>query len=336
MNEALAANLSGTQKSAILMMLLGEDEAADLLKHLNPREVQNLGQAMYSVADVDQDMVNNVLDEFILAAREQTSLGLGTGPYVKNVFVKALGEEKAGSVLGRMSATVPQKGIEILDWMDAGSIAATISGEHPQVIAAVLSHLEPGLAAEVLQLMPQEMQADMMYRVATLDSIQPDALAELERVMQKQIKANAAVRSSTIGGATAAAKIMNYVRGGADRRIISELTQIDEDIGQSIQDQMFIFDNLLMLDERSMQTLLRSVDNALLVPALKGADERMRAKVLGAMSQRAAQTVQDELEATGPMRVSEVQDAQKRILAIARQLGDSGAIMLGGSGDDYV
>lgn len=337
--EALATAprfLSGTQKSAILMMLLGEDEAADLLKHLNPREVQNLGQAMFSVADVDQDTVNNVLDEFILAAREQTSLGLGTGPYVKNVFVKALGEEKAGSVLGRMSATTPQKGIEILDWMDARSIAATISGEHPQVIAAVLSHLDPGLAAEVLQLMPQEVQADMMYRVATLDSIQPDALAELERVMQRQIKANAAVSSSAIGGANAAAKIMNYVRGGADRRILGELTQIDEDIGQTIQDQMFIFDNLLSLDDRSMQTLLRSVDNTLLVPALKGADERMRAKVFNAMSQRAAQAVQDDLEAAGPMKVSEVQDAQKRVLAIARQLADSGAIMLGGSGDDYV
>ena len=337
-DEALAAplHLSGTQKSAILMMLLGEDEAADLLKHLNPREVQNLGQAMFSVADVDQETVNHVLDEFILAAREQTSLGLGAGPYVKNVFVKALGEEKAGSVLGRMSATTPQKGIEILDWMDARSIAATISGEHPQVIAAVLSHLDAGLAAEVLQLLPEDLQADMVYRVATLDSIQPDALAELERVMQKQIKASAAVRSATIGGAGAAAKIMNNVRGGSDRRIIGELANIDEDIGQSIQDQMFIFDNLLSLDDRSMQTLLRSVDNTLLVPALKGADERMRGKFLGCMSQRAAQTVQDELDAAGPMRVSEVQDAQKRILAIARQLGESGQIMLGGSGDDYV
>ena len=156
MSEELALaprHLSGTQKSAILMLLLGEDEAADLLKHMGPREVQNLGQAMYSVADVDQDTVNVVLDEFILAAREQTSLGLGTGPYVKNVFVKALGEEKAGSVLGRMSSSSPQKGIEILDWMDARSIAATISSEHPQVIAAVLCHLEPGLAAEVLQLL---------------------------------------------------------------------------------------------------------------------------------------------------------------------------------------
>jgi len=317
MSEELALaprHLSGTQKSAILMLLLGEDEAADLLKHMGPREVQNLGQAMYSVADVDQDTVNVVLDEFILAAREQTSLGLGTGPYVKNVFVKALGEEKAGSVLGRMSSSSPQKGIEILDWMDARSIAATISSEHPQVIAAVLCHLEP----------------------ATLDSIQPDALAELERVMQKQIKTNAAVRSATAGGTTTAARIMNYVRGGADRRIIEQLTTMNENIGQSIQDQMFVFENLLALDDRSMQTLLRSIDNTLLVAALKGSDERMRAKMFAAMSQRAAQSVQDEIESRGPMKVSEVQDAQKRILAIARQLGESGAIMLGGSGDDYV
>lgn len=339
MSEELALaprHLSGTQKSAILMLLLGEDEAADLLKHMGPREVQNLGQAMYSVADVDQDTVNVVLDEFILAAREQTSLGLGTGPYVKNVFVKALGEEKAGSVLGRMSSSSPQKGIEILDWMDARSIAATIATEHPQVIAAVLCHLEPGLAAEVLQLLPEEMQPDMMLRVATLDSIQPDALAELERVMQKQIKTNAAVRSATAGGTTTAARIMNYVRGGADRRIIEQLSTLNENIGQSIQDQMFVFENLLALDDRSMQTLLRSVDNTLLVAALKGSDERMRTKMFAAMSQRAAQSVQDEIETRGPMKVSEVQDAQKRILAIARQLGESGAIMLGGSGDDYV
>jgi len=239
-------------------------------------------------------------------------------------------------VLGRMSSSSPQKGIEILDWMDARSIAATISSEHPQVIAAVLCHLEPGLAAEVLQLLPEEMQPDMMLRVATLDSIQPDALAELERVMQKQIKTNAAVRSATAGGTTTAARIMNYVRGGADRRIIEQLTTMNENIGQSIQDQMFVFENLLALDDRSMQTLLRSIDNTLLVAALKGSDERMRAKMFAAMSQRAAQSVQDEIESRGPMKVSEVQDAQKRILAIARQLGESGAIMLGGSGDDYV
>jgi flagellar motor switch protein FliG len=332
----LRRKLSGTQKSAILMMLLGEDEAADTLKNLTPREVQQLGAAMYSVADVDQATVDTVLDEFLLAASEQTSLGLGSGPHLKNVLVKAFGEDKAGSVLSRITPPAGNKSIEILEWMDARSITEMVQGEHPQVIAVVLAHLDPGLAAEVLQLLPSDLQADMLLRVATLDGIQPEAVAELERVLQKQLKASTSLRASAIGGVNAAAKIINHVRGGADRRIIGALTALDASIGQTIQDQMFVFENLLTVDDKSMQTLLRSIDTSLLVVALKGADERMRKKFFGCMSQRAAQTVQDEIESKGPMRVAEVLDAQKKILATARQLADSGAIMLAGGADDYV
>lgn len=328
--------LSGTQKSAILMMLLGEDEAAETLRNLTPREVQQLGSAMYSVAEVDQATVDAVLDEFLFAASEQTSLGLGSGPHIKNVLVKAFGEDKAGSVLSRITPPTGNKSIEILEWMDARSIAEMVQGEHPQVIAVVLAHLDPALAAEVLQLMPAELQADMLLRVATLDGIQPEAVEELERVMQKQLKASTSLRASAIGGIDTAAKIVNHVRGGADRRIIGALTALDQQIGQTIQDQMFVFDNLLTVDDKSMQTLLRSLDNSQLVVALKGADERMRQKFFNCMSQRAAQGIQDEIEGKGPMRVSEVQEAQKAILATARQLADSGAIMLGGGGDDYV
>lgn len=330
-------NLSGTQKSAILMMLLNEDEAAETLKHLSPREVQHLGGAMYSVADVGQDAVDLVLDEFLMAATEQTSLGLDAGPRIKNVLVKAFGEDKAGSVLSRITPVEGNKSIEILEWMDARSIVEMVEGEHPQVIAVVLAHLAPELAAEVLTLLPADMQADMLLRVATLDTIQPEAVVELERVMQKRLKASTSLRAAAIGGVNAAAKIINSVRGGQDRRIIGALSVLDSGIGQTIQDQMFVFENLLDVDDKSMQTLMRSLDTSLLVIALKGADERIKAKFFGCMSQRAAQGVQDEIDGKGPLKVSEVQEAQKAILTTARQLSDSGAITLGGSsGDDYV
>ena len=333
----LAPRLSGTQKSAILMMLLAEDEAAETLKHLSPREVQHLGSAMYSVADVGQDAVDAVLDEFLMAATEQTNLGLGAGPHIKNVLVKAFGEDKAGSVLSRITPAEGGKGIEILEWMDARSISEMVAGEHPQVIAVVLAHLEATLAAEVLTLLPPEAQADMLLRVATLDTIQPEAVAELERVMQKQLKASTSLRAAAIGGVNAAARIVYNVKGGHDRRIIGALTVLDAGIGQTIQDQMFVFENLLTVDDKSMQTLLRSLDTSLLVIALKGADERIKAKFFGCMSQRAAQGVQDEIESKGPLKVSEVMEAQKSILKTAQQLAESGAITLGGSGgDDYV
>lgn len=329
-------NLSGTQKSAILMMLLTEDEAASTLQHLNPREVQHLGGAMYSVADVGQDAVDMVLDEFLMAATEQTNLGYGAGTHIKNVLTKAFGEDKAGSVLSRISPPEGNKSIEILEWMDARSIAEMVEGEHPQVIAVVLAHLEAELAGQVLQLLPADAQADLLLRVATLDTIQPEAVAEIERVMQKRLKASTSLRASSIGGVNAAAKIINNVKGGNDRRIIGALTVLDSGIGQTIQDQMFVFENLLTVDDKSMQTLLRSLDTALLVVALKGADERIKAKFFGCMSQRAAQGVQDEIDGKGPMKVSEVQEAQKSILTTARQLADAGTINLGGGGDDYV
>lgn len=336
-NVSSGPRLTGTQKSAILMMLLAEDEAAETLKHLSPREVQHLGSAMYSVADVGQDAVDAVLDEFLMAATEQTNLGFGAGPHIKNVLVKAFGEDKAGSVLSRITPPEGNKSIEILEWMDARSISEMIAGEHPQVIAVVLAHLNPVLAAEVLTLLPIDSQGDMLLRVAMLDTIQPEAVAELERVMQKQLKASTSLRAAAIGGVNAASKIVNSAKGGQDRRLLGALSSLDADIGQTISDQMFVFENLLTVDDKSMQTLLRSLDTSLLVIALKGADERIKAKFFGCMSQRAAQGVQDEIESKGPLKVSEVMEAQKSILKTAQQLGESGAINLGGSSsDDYV
>ncbi|MBM3635859.1 MAG: flagellar motor switch protein FliG [Alphaproteobacteria bacterium] len=328
--------LNGTQKCAILMLLLGEEEASEILKNLSPREVQQLGTAMYSVADVNQDTVNMVLDEFLAIIKAQTSIGLGADTYIRRVLTKALGEDKAGSVLTRITPSQTGKNIEILQWMDARSIAEMISGEHPQIIGIIVAHLEYAVAADVLVLMPEDIQAEVIQRIATLDSVQPEAIAQLERVMQLQFKANTSLRASKIGGVKAAAKIMNFTKTAMEQRIMGKLAKTDKNVMTQILDNMFMFENLIAVDDKSMGTLLRSVEPNTLAIALKGADERLRDKIFGAMSSRAAASLKDEMDSKGPMRVSEVQEAQKQIIAVARQLSDAGTIMLAGRGDDYV
>jgi flagellar motor switch protein FliG len=328
--------LSGTQKCAIVMLLLGEEEASEILKNLSPREVQQLGSAMYSVADVDQRTVNMVLDEFLGIIKAQTSIGLGADTYIRRVLTKALGEDKAGSILTRITPSSSTKNIEILQWMDARSIAEMITGEHPQIIAIIVSHLEFAIAADVLVLLPEEIQHEVIQRVATLDSVQPEAIAQLERVMQLQFQANTSLRASKIGGVKAAAKIMNFTKTAIEQRIMRSLAKADKNLMVSIQDNMFTFDNLIAVDDKSMGTLLRSCDPNSLAIALKGADERLRDKMFGAMSSRAAASLKDEIESKGPMRITEVLEAQKQIIAVARQLSDAGTIMLAGRGDDYV
>ena len=328
--------LNGTQKCAILMLLLGEEEASEILKNLSPREVQQLGTAMYSVADVNQDTVNMVLDEFLAIIKAQTSIGLGADTYIRRVLIKALGEDKAGSVLTRITPSQTGKNIEILQWMDARSIAEMISGEHPQIIGIIVAHLEYAVAADVLVLLPEDIQAEVIQRIATLDSVQPEAIAQLERVMQLQFKANTSLRASKIGGVKAAAKIMNFTKTAMEQRIMGKLAKADKNVMTQILDNMFMFENLIAVDDKSMGTLLRSVEPNTLAIALKGADERLRDKIFGAMSSRAAASLKDEMDSKGPMRVSEVQEAQKQIIAIARQLSDAGTIMLAGRGDDYV
>ena len=329
--------LTGTQKSAILMMLIGEEEAAEILKNLSPREVQHLGSAMYSVQGLGQDLVNQVLDEFLTIIKEQTSLGLGAGNYIRNVLTKALGDDKAQSVLTRITPTSQERPIEILDWMDARSIAELVVDEHPQIIALVMSYLDAGLASDVLLSLPDELQPDVVYRVATLETVQPEALRELEDVMQRKFKSNATLRASQVGGVKAAAQIMNFTKQDTEALIMDVIGEEDRNLMQAIQESMFVFDNLLDSDDKSIQTLLRNVETEDLVLALKGADEPLRDKLLSCMSSRAAANLQDEMEALGPVRLTEVQDAQKRIINIARTMSDEGTIVLAGrGGDDFV
>ena len=329
--------LTGTQKSAILMMLLGEDEASEIVRNLSPKEVQHLGTAMYSVQGLDQDTVNAVLDEFLAIIKAQTSLGMGAGNYIRNVMNKALGEDKAQSVLSRIAPSTSARPIEILDWMDARSIAELIIDEHPQIIALIISYLDAGQAADVLGLLPESLQSEIVRRIATLQTVGPDALAELENVMQSKFKANASLRAAKVGGVDAAARIMNFTKQNMEQRIMKDISRNDRELMQAITESMFVFDNLIMSDERSLQTLLRSVDNELLVLALKGADEPLREKLFSCMSKRAAANIVDEMEALGPVRLTEVQTAQKEIINVARRMSDEGTIVLAGrGGDDFV
>ena len=332
--EDVIVELTGTQKSAILMMLLGEDEAAEILKNLSPREVQHLGGAMYSVQGVEQNTVNAVLDEFLAIIKQQTSLGLGAGNYIRNVLTKALGGDKAQSVLSRITPASSERPIEILDWMDARAISELILDEHPQIVALIISYLDYGLAADVLGLLPLELQPEVVRRIATLETVQPDAVRELERVMQQKFQANTTLRASQIGGVKAAAKIMNFTKTAMEQRIMKDIKKENKDLMQSIQDNMFVFDSLVISDERSLQTLLRAIDAELLVLALKGADEVLREKLFSCMSTRAAANIKDEMEALGPVRLTEVQEAQKQIIAVARKMSDDGTIVLAGRGGD--
>lgn len=330
----ITERLSGTQKSAILMMLLGEEEAAEILKHLGPREVQHLGAAMYSVRNTDQETVNAVLDEFLSIIKKQTSLGLGAGNYIRNVLNRALGEDKAQSVLSRITPASSERPIEILDWMDARSIAELLQDEHSQIIALIISYLDFSLASDVLNLLPHDIQPEIVQRIATLETVDPEALRELEMVMQMKFKANTSLRSTKVGGVKAAAKIMNFTKANTEKRILGAIKRNDKDLMQLIQDNMFTFDNLGMSDDRSLQTLLRTVEAEDLIMSLKGAAEELQDKLFGCMSSRAAANIKDEMEVLGPVRLTEVQTAQKRIIEIARKMSDEGTIVLAGRGGD--
>ena len=330
----ITERLTGTQKSAILMMLLGEEEAAEILKNLSPREVQHLGGAMYAVRNTDQQAVNAVLDEFLAIIKKQTSLGLGAGNYIRNVLNRALGEDKAQSVLSRITPASSERPIEILDWMDARSIAELLQDEHPQIIALVTSYLDYSQASDVLNLLPEDIQAEIIQRIATLETVDPQALRELEQVMQMKFKANTSLRSTKVGGIKAAAKIMNFTKANTEKRILTAIKRNDKDLMQAIQDNMFTFDNLGMSDDRSLQTLLRSVETEDLIMALKGAPADLQDKLFSCMSTRAASNIKDEMEVLGPVRLTEVQTAQKKIIETARKMSDEGTIVLAGRGGD--
>jgi len=329
------SELTGTQRAAVLMLLLGEEQAANIIRFLSPKEVQGLGAAMVQVAALSQEAVNAVLDEFLAEIKRQTNLGLGTSDYVDKVFRRALGDDKAASVLGRINPGHGSKGLEILTWMDARSIADMIQAEHPQVLAIILSVLETSVAAEVLNFLPPDSRAEIMQRVASLEQVQPSAMDELEAIMKKQFSTNSSSKSSSLGGVKAAANILNQTKTALEAAVMSGLREIDPDLMQQIQDNMFTFENLVSVDNKGIAKIMANVEPDLMMKALKGASEAVKEKFLGSMSERARGMFRDDMEALPPMRLSDVETAQKMVMRAARKLADAGDLVLGG-GADYV
>ena len=335
-NEENLKPLHGSAAAAVLLMLFSEDEAAEILSRLEPDEVRQLGYAMYDVADVEIEEVNQALDQFVSKARRRTTIGYGATRHIRGAMHKALGPERADNILARITPPTRTTKLAMLKWMEAGEIAAIIEGEHPQVMAIILAHLEPRAAADVLSMLPSECQEDVIYRVATLGPVSSEALDDLEVMMTSGTPMQKKGTPSQRGGTSEAAAIMNNVRKDMEQRIMKALTKRDKIISQTIEEEMFIFDNLIELDDKNMGALLRGIDTELLVVALKGANEMLKAKMLGCMSQRAAQSIVDEMEERGPMRLADVVEAQKKVVAEARRLAEQGTIMLGAGGDDFV
>lgn len=320
--------------AAVLMLMLGEKTAAEVMRHLTPTEVQHLGAAMYAVEHVTEEEVDRILEDFLGRLAGETGIGYGTSAYVRAVMNEALGPDRAQSVITRISPHNNDRPIELLDWMDARAISELILDEHPQTISLVISCLEYSQAAEVLTALPESVQADVVRRIAQLTSVTPEALQDLEQVLHRKFKASTSSSASQIGGIRAAARIMNFTRSGVEARILRDIRKDDRDLMTAIQDNMFVFDNLGKSDDRSLQTLLRAVEPERLVMALKGADEVLRDRLLACMSTRAAAGIRDEMESMGPVRLTDVQEAQKQIVAVARQMADAGTIVLAGRGGE--
>ena len=327
-------NLDSAQMAAVLLMTLGEDSATEVLKHMGPKEVQRLGVAMANIGDVSKEVVSRVLDEFLETVSQKTSVGVGAEDYIRNVLVNALGQDKAAGIIDRILLGTNAKGLESLKWMDARAVSELIRNEHPQIISIILSYLDSDHAASVLAQFPEKSRADILLRIATLNTVQPAAMRELNDTLEKQLKGGSGAQASSIGGVKTAANILNFMEGGLEADIMDKVKEVDEELGQNIQDLMFVFENLIEVDDRGIQVILREVPTDMLLLAMKAADEELKEKIFRNMSKRAAEMLRDDMEAQGPVRLSEVEAAQKEILVIARRLADDGQIALGGSGGE--
>ncbi|MFL0799176.1 MAG: flagellar motor switch protein FliG [Agarilytica sp.] len=334
--EQSVANLTKVDQAAILLMSLGEASAAEVLKHMGPKEVQRLGTAMASLNNVQQQEVEIVISNFMDEVRTLTGLGMGSDNYIRNMLVTALGQDKADGLVDRILLGGNTTGLDTLKWMDARSVADIIRNEHPQIQAIVIAYLDSDQSAEILNYFPDKVRLDVMLRVASLDTVQPSALQELNDILEKQFAGNAGSQTKDMGGFKVAAEIVNNLDSSIGGELLDSIKEIDEDLGTQIQDLMFVFENLKEVDDRGIQALLREVSSDVLILALKGSDEVLKEKIFANMSKRAAELLRDDLEAKGPVKVSEVEGAQKEILTIARRMADAGEINLGGGGEDML
>lgn len=334
MAEETVTKLTGVQRAAVLLMAMGSENAAEVLKHLNPKEVQSLGQSMASMENINKATMANVMDEFINEVGDQTSVGVGQEDYIRDMMVNALGEDKANNMIDRILLGSGNKGLESLKWMDARSVAEVIRLEHPQIISIVLSYLEPDQSAEVLKMLPERARPDILMRVAALEGIPPAALQELDMIMEKQFSGASNVSQNSMGGFKTAANILNFMESSIETNIMEAIAEHDQEMQESISELMFVFDNLNDVDDRGIQALLREVSTDSLTLALKGTDEGLKEKFLRNMSKRASEMLREDMEARGPVRLSDVEVAQKEIVSVARRLADEGDIVLGGGGGE--
>ncbi len=329
-------NLSGTEKSAVMLMTLGEDQAAEVFKHLNNKEVQQLSMAVSNMRQVSNAELAEVLTEFEEAAIQYAALNINTNDYLRSVLVKALGEDRAASLLEDiLEKHESASGIESLNYMEPQTVADIIRDEHPQIIATILVHLKRNLAADVLELFDERQRNDIMLRIATFGGVQPAALAELTEVLNNLLDGQNLKRSK-MGGVRTAAEIINLMKSQQEEGVIGAMRDYDGELAQRIIDEMFLFENLIEVDNRSIQRILQDVSSDSLVIALKGCNEELREHFLRNMSTRAAEIVRDDLESRSPVRMSQVENEQKSILLIVRRLMETGEIVIGGGDDVYV
>jgi flagellar motor switch protein FliG len=324
---------AGVNKSAILLLTLGADEAAEVMKFLEPKEVQKISTAMVALKNLTREEIAAVFEEFHQIAAGKTTFGMDSDEYIRDMLKKALGDDKAAGLIDRILHNSDTSGIDSLKWMDPNSIADLVSNEHPQIIATIMVHLEPDQAATVLGLLTERTRNDVMLRIATLDSVQPVALHELNDVLTKLLSGNAVTKKSIKGGVRTAAEILNFI-GSTQDAVLDSVRGHDADLAQQIMDEMFVFEDLMDIEDRGIQLILREVQSESLIVALKGASEELRDKILKNMSQRAAEMLREDLESKGPVKLSEVEAEQKEILKIVRRLSDEGQVTIGGKGDE--
>lgn len=329
----MSEGLTDIEKAAVLLISLGESDAAEILKHLGPKEVQRIGEAMSRLDNVPQSRVESVVSDFLDVVSDQTGIGINNDRYIRAMLNQALGEDKAKTLIDRILFSTNTSGLDTLRWMDPRQVAEIIRFEHPQIQAVIISYLEPDQAANVLGFFDDKVRLDIVMRVAALDQIQPQALQELNDMLESQFSGPRSTQLTRLGGVKSAANIMNFIDTQIEAELMDAIKETDEGLATQISDLMFVFDNLMDVDDRGIQVILREIQTDQLVIALKGADTQLQEKVFKNMSKRAAELLRDDLEAKGPVRVSEVEAAQKEILNVARRLADDGEITLGGSDD---
>jgi len=323
----------GVNKSAILLLTLGADEAAEVMKFLEPKEVQKISTAMVALKNLTREEIALVFEEFHEIASEKTTFGMDSDSYIRDMLKKALGDDKAAGLIDRILHNSDTSGIDSLKWMEPSSIADLVANEHPQIIATIMVHLDPDMAATVLALLTERLRNDVLLRIATLDSVQPVALHELNDVLTKLLSGNAVGKKSIKGGVRTAAEILNFI-GSTQEAVLESVRGHDPELAQKIMDEMFVFEDVLDIEDRGIQLILREVQSESLIVALKGASEELRDKILKNMSQRAAEMLREDLESKGPVKLSEVEAEQKEILKIVRRLADEGQVSIGSGGDE--